>query len=52
MQNAKQEELFEEVEVVDDADQEEKGSPISLEGPPDLLLISGFAYAESHITTP
>ena len=27
MQNAKQEELFEEVEVVDDADQEEKGSP-------------------------
>mgnify|MGYP005705362373 FL=1 len=27
MQNAKQEELFEEVEVVDDADKEEKGSP-------------------------
>ena len=27
MQNAKQEELFEEVEVIDDADQEEKGSP-------------------------
>ena len=27
MQNAKQEELFEEVEVVDDADNEEKGSP-------------------------
>ena len=27
MQNAKQEELFEEVEVVDDGDQEEKGSP-------------------------
>ena len=27
MQNAKQEELFEEVEIVDDADKEEKGSP-------------------------
>jgi hypothetical protein len=27
MQNAKQEELFEEVEVIDDADKEEKGSP-------------------------
>ena len=27
MQNAKQEELFEEVEVMDDADKEEKGSP-------------------------
>ena len=26
MQNAKQEELFEEVEVIDDADKEEKGT--------------------------
>ena len=31
MQNAKQEELFEEVEVIDDADKEEKGSPTESE---------------------
>ena len=31
MQNAKQEELFEEVQVIDDADKEEKGSPTESE---------------------